>query len=195
MPTLRVLAGDRALFDPHFLEDPALARVLPPELLAWYRTEEGQWFGRQLLENLPPEHRTPEAAYEGHTEAMSRAERDTAYLVQRGASLLFGSDTPSGPSYGNPPGYNGYLELLTLHRAGLPLDRLLAAATLDNARAFGLEKTHGTVEPGKIANLLLLKDNPLTSAEAYDTLETLLLHGRPIERASLAADASRFSPP
>ena len=27
---------------------------------------------------------------------------------------MFGSDTPSGPVYANPPGYNGYLEMLEL---------------------------------------------------------------------------------
>ena len=30
-------------------------------------------------------------------------------FASSGGRLLFGSDTPSGPVYANPPGYNGYL--------------------------------------------------------------------------------------
>ncbi len=59
--------------------------------------------------------------------------------------------------------------------------------TIDNARALGLEDEIGTVEGGKVANLLLLRADPLESVEAYDTLETVFLHGRPIPRASLSA--------
>ncbi len=187
MPTLRVIAGDRALFDSEFLQDPALRQVLPEELLAWYGTEEGQRFGQQLLEGFPPHQQTPETAYEGHTAALSRVRRGTAYLSRRGATLLFGSDTPSGPSYGNPPGYNGYLELKAWAAADVPLDRLFSATTLENAKAFHLDDRYGTLEPGKVANLLILRDNPLENVEAYDSIETVILHGRPIDRSSLTA--------
>jgi len=43
------------------------------------------------------------------------------------------------------------------------------------------------VEVGKHANLLLLSANPLESVSAFDTIETVLLHGRPILRAELSA--------
>ncbi|MBV9613266.1 MAG: hypothetical protein JO091_12395 [Acidobacteriaceae bacterium] len=49
----------------------------------------------------------------------------------------------------------------------------------------------GTIEPGKIANLLLLKKSPLESVDAYDSITTVFLHGKPILRESLAADAKR----
>jgi len=38
---------------------------------------------------------------------------------------------------------------------------VLTAATINNAKQFNIENDYGTVEVGKIANLLLLKDNPL----------------------------------
>ena len=41
----------------------------------------------------------------------------TRYLVSHGGRLVFGSDTPSGPTYGNPPGLNGFLELERLAAA------------------------------------------------------------------------------
>jgi len=35
------------------------------------------------------------------------------------ANFLFGTDTPSAPTYGNLPGLNGYLEIQQLQKAGL----------------------------------------------------------------------------
>lgn len=71
--------------------------------------------------------------------------------------------------------------------AGVSKEKLFRALTIDNARVLGLENKVGTVEAGKIANLLLLRANPLESIEAYDTIDTVLLHGRPIPRAELSA--------
>src|SRR5262249_34743643 len=86
-----------------------------------------------------------------------------AYFVARGGRLLFGSDTPSAPTYANPPGRNGYLEMVELERAGIPPRRIFDAATRANAQFFGLASDYGTIEPGKKASLLLLRADPLTS--------------------------------
>ena len=51
-PTIQVLYGERDLFDPSFLSDPALARALPQSLLDWYRTPEGQWFHDILADEM-----------------------------------------------------------------------------------------------------------------------------------------------
>ncbi|HKZ74386.1 MAG TPA: hypothetical protein VJ011_09990, partial [Steroidobacteraceae bacterium] len=55
-------------------------------------------------------------------------------------ALIFGTDTPSGEGIGNPPGLNGRLELQHWAEAGVPLSRILRAATLDNAEAFDLAR-------------------------------------------------------
>ena len=54
MPTLQVLAGDQALFDPGFLTDTNLEAVLPFEVLTWYRSDDGAWFAQKLLEESGP---------------------------------------------------------------------------------------------------------------------------------------------
>ena len=100
---------------------------------------------------------------------------------------MFGSDTPSGPTFGNPPGLNGFLELERLAGAGIPLDRLLASATIEAARAFHLDDRYGTIEVGKVANLLLLRANPLETVEAYDAIDLVISRGQVLERAALAA--------
>jgi len=57
---------------------------------------------------------------------------------------------------------------------------------------FGLQDL-GTVEPGKIANLLLLCADPLASVEAWNEIETVILHGELIPRESLAVPLSGSS--
>jgi imidazolonepropionase-like amidohydrolase len=111
----------------------------------------------------------------------------TRYLVSHGGRLVFGTDTPSGPTYGNPPGLNGLLELERLAAAGVPLRRLLEGATINAARAFRLDSLYGTVERGKVANLLLLRANPLETAEAYDSIDLVVVRGKVIDRSTLAA--------
>jgi imidazolonepropionase-like amidohydrolase len=76
-------------------------------------------------------------------------------------------------------------------QAGIPLSAIFAAATINNARQFKLEKDYGTVEKGKIANLLLLDANPLASVEAWTRIDKVILRGEPIDRETLAADAKQ----
>ena len=185
MPTLRVIDGLGALFDPTFLDDPRLGRVLPRELIAWYRTPGGQAYASEMRRQFG-------SAGDERVRKIMRHVADhgavaARYLVAHGGRLVFGSDTPSGPTYGNPPGLNGYLELERLARAGIPLDQLLAAATIEAARAFHLEARYGSVEAGKVANLLLLRSNPLNTVKAYDAIDLVVSRGKVIDRAALAA--------
>jgi imidazolonepropionase-like amidohydrolase len=80
------------------------------------------------------------------------------YLASRDANFLFGTDTPSAPTYGDLPGLNGYLEMQQLKKAGLSFEQIFRAATINNARKFKIDSQVGTIEPGKIANLVLLKN-------------------------------------
>ncbi|HEX2861203.1 MAG TPA: amidohydrolase family protein [Lacunisphaera sp.] len=79
--------------------------------------------------------------------------------------------------------------------AGVSLPKLLRALTIDNARALRLDHDIGTVEPGKTANLLRLAANPLQTVEAYDRIETVFLHGRPLPRASFSARNAPLNSP
>jgi imidazolonepropionase-like amidohydrolase len=72
-------------------------------------------------------------------------------------------------------------------QAGVSMRAILEAATINNARQFGLAKDYGTVETGKIANLLLLKSNPLEGVRAWSEIDRVVLRGKVIERDTLAA--------
>jgi hypothetical protein len=181
--TMQVLYGLRAYVDPDYLNTPALSKLLPPAMLAWLKTPEGAWFKEEVAE--PGE--TDEAVRQGLETPLRRQRQVVAYLASKDANFLFGSDTPSSPTYGNVPGLNGYLEMQNLHQAGLSLAQVIKAATINNARAFHLDAEVGTIEPGKLANLVLLKESPLQDIRAYDSVHTVWVRGKPATRDSLAA--------
>lgn len=184
-PTLQVLHGLADLFEPEFLDDPRLALVLPRPLLEWYPSPEGQWFHDALLGDLAKE--APGVTRPNLGTGIARAAAATGYLAQHGGRLLFGSDTPSAPTYANPPGLNTWLEMADLAAAGLTPAQIFAAATLHNAAAFGLEREIGTVAVGKRANLLLLRADPRHSSAAYAGLVKVILDGEVLEPRELAA--------
>ena len=187
-PTIQVMQGLRVYFDPEYLNMKAIPKVIPAEMVAWFNSPEGKWFKREIAEDNAPD----AAVLQGFDQGpLRRVRQVVAYLASKDANVLFGTDTPSAPTYGNLPGLNGYLEMQQLHRAGLSLEQIFRAATINNAREFKLESQLGTIEPGKIANLILLKKSPLESVDAYDTIVTVWVHGRPISRDSLAANSSK----
>jgi imidazolonepropionase-like amidohydrolase len=79
------------------------------------------------------------------------------------------------------------LEMDNWIAAGVAEAKLFRAMTIDNARVMRLDDEIGTIEPGKKANLLLLGADPLKNVKAYDAIETVFLHGRPITRETLLA--------
>ena len=195
-PTLQVLYGERDLFEPAYLSDPTLARVLPASLIEWYRSSEGQWFRDILVQALLPKSIAESGDAISQRDAMraflagyiARNDNATRYLASRNARFLFGSDTPSLPGYSNPPGLNGWLEMRRLVAAGLTPHQVFVAATLANATALGLADQIGSVEPGKRANLLLLRTDPTQTVQAYDDIVKIVIRGEVIERADLAAN-------
>jgi imidazolonepropionase-like amidohydrolase len=81
---------------------------------------------------------------------------------------------------------NGRLEIQHWADAGIPPAEILRAATLDNATALGLAKELGSIAVGKRADLLLLSADPLVSVKAYDSIDTIIVDGKPVQRDQLA---------
>jgi imidazolonepropionase-like amidohydrolase len=193
-PTIQVLYGERDLFSTTFLSDPLLARVLPSGLIDWYGSAEGQWFHDLRAERFRAKDRDPKAVEAEVNELFAlpidRVAHATAYLVSHGGRLLFGTDTPSGPIYANPPGLNGWFEMHRLVAAGETPEQIFRSATLSNAQALKLDQDIGTVEVGKRANLLLLREDPTQTIEAYAGIVKVLLGGRVLDPADLVANRS-----
>lgn len=195
-PTMQVMYGFRDLQDPEYLSNPLLKHVLPVALIEWYGTKEGQEFRVQTAQGLPREWaemsaekrwqqvRTSPAYLGGFARNGSAAN----YLALHGGQVIFGTDSPCAPLYTNPPGLNGWMEMQRLVEAGLTPAQVFRAATLANGQALGLAKEIGTVQAGKRANLLLLREDPTQSIQAYDKIEKVILHGRVFDRSDLAAN-------
>ena len=189
-PTLQAVYGDESIFDDSLLDSPRLAESLSRALIAYLHGDEARAARRATAD----EYRGAIAGFLGPAApdpatvmsvAPARATNTLRVMLDRKVRLLFGTDTPSNEGIGNPPGLNGRFEVQRWLEAGVPLPRILRAATLDNAAAFRLSGELGSIEVGKRADLLLLRADPLHTVAAYDAIETVFLDGRPIERDSL----------
>ena len=191
-PTIQVLYGERDLHDPDYLSNPELRHVLPRAAIDWYGTEDGQWF-RNRMRNNPGVARVLENGHWEDVDAVpiARVTGALSYLASRGARLSFGSDSPSSPTYANPPGLNGRLEMRRWLEAGVTPIHVFRAATIVNAELFGLQDVIGTVEEGKRADLLLMTRNPMKDASAFDAIDLVILEGRVLRRSELSAERTQ----
>lgn len=186
MPTFQVLGGIQALFDAAYWAQSPIAQVIPLQLQQWYDSPAGQRMAN-ILRAEEGEGMSLEQAYLALNQPLERLRQVVHYLSDHNARLLFGTDTPSSPTYGNLPGLNGLLEMRRWYDAGVPLPKILRAATIDNAAAFHMAEALGTIEIGKRANLVVLTADPLLSVDAYDAIDAVIVHGQLFPRAELSA--------
>ena len=181
MPTLQVINGLKELTNTEFLNNYELENVLPKALIDYYKTNADAMYTNVFGD-------TPKNIISTNFNRLSHQGKiNLKYLHDHNSKILFGTDTPSSPTYGNPPGYNGYLEMLEMKNAGIPLSQILASATIENAKAFKLDHFYGTVEKGKKANILILNRNPLKDITAYNDISQVIIHGKLINRKVLSA--------
>jgi imidazolonepropionase-like amidohydrolase len=95
-------------------------------------------------------------------------------LAAAGVPLLAGTDTGT-PSL--VPGFALHDELELLVRAGLTPAQALRAATLEPARYLGREDEQGTIEPGKVADLVLLDADPLRDITNTTRIDSVVVRG------------------
>ncbi len=81
-------------------------------------------------------------------------------------------------AHGQMPGLGMHWEMWALSEGGMSNHRVLRAATLNGARTLGLEKQIGTLEVGKLADLLVLDANPLENIRNTNTVRYTMVNGR-----------------
>jgi hypothetical protein len=109
-------------------------------------------------------------------------------MNRAGVLLLAGTDSMK-PFF--PSGYTLHEELRLMVEAGLSPKEALATATLNPARYFGWETTMGTVETGKLADLVLLNANPLDDIRNTRKIEAVVINGRLLSRSELDASLTK----
>lgn len=105
-----------------------------------------------------------------------------AAMRQAGVEFMAGTDAPN-LFFG--PGSSLHDELAMFVRAGFTPMEALQSATLGPARYLGLDQSLGTVEAGKIADLVLLDANPLEDIKNTRMISAVVLRGRVIRKSQL----------
>ena len=122
---------------------------------------------------------------EAESAAFFRVLRRIVSVLQRaGVGLLAGTDNPQASPFA-APGFSLHQELELLVGAGLTPVEALRTATVNPARYFGLEDSLGTVQSGKLADLVLLNANPLEDIHHTQRIEAVVANGRYFDRAAL----------
>ncbi len=99
-----------------------------------------------------------------------------------GVPIGAGTDTPIGLA---APGYSLHSELEMLVRAGLTPMEALEAATIRPAEFFGRTADLGTIEAGRLADLVLLSRDPLADITNTRSVEAVVTKGVLLGREEL----------
>ncbi len=160
-PTLVVTYGGLAA-DPYWAqatrvwEHPLLTRYVPPQALA----------GRV---------RTTAAPEEQFADRYSAREADR--LSDRGVPVSIGA-------HGQQQGLAAHWEMWSFVRGGMTPLEALRAATATPAQAYGFADL-GTLEEGKLADLVILNADPLQEIRNSEKIDRVMINGRLYEAATL----------
>jgi hypothetical protein len=171
-PTLTVLRLVTFADDPSSFTNDARLKYMPPQVRS-------EW-----------EHFRNGSRMKGHASydpALGRKvfqkELEIVGAMQRaGVEILAGTDTINPYCY---PGFSLHDELGLLVQSGLSPMEALQAATLNAARFMGREKELGSVEPGKLADLVLLDANPLQDIHNTTKIRAVFANGHLFDRSAL----------
>jgi imidazolonepropionase-like amidohydrolase len=128
-------------------------------------------------------------AVRGLVAAADAAAVAVADMQKAGVGILAGCD-------GMVAGFCLHDELMLMVKGGMSAAAALQTATINPARALGLEKVHGTIDAGKRADLVLLDASPLDDIANVRRIHAVVIGGKVLDRrqldATLAAVRKQF---
>ncbi len=169
-PTLTVLRSIASLTDPEFRNDPRL-RYMPPGIRFQWDPANDFRFKARTAED-----------YELSKLVLQRQFEIVGQMRKAGVEFLAGTDTLNPYCF---PGFSLHNELELMVKAGFTPLEALQSATLNPARYLGQEKNMGTVEKGKLADLVLLDANPLEDIKHTQKINAVVYGGKLYPRAEL----------
>lgn len=110
-----------------------------------------------------------------HLEIVAKLHRD-------GVPIICGTDAGIGVTL---PGFSIHKELAFYKEAGLSNYEVLKTATVNAAQTHSIMNQLGTIEEGKVANLLLVDNNPLMELSTLENPSSIFIKGRQINRKTL----------
>lgn len=202
VPTLVTRRVWASLNDPKFTDDPRKKTLLPRMRFAWgaidsTATVTVRLFGA-VVKVKETEKRFPilgiwltardieqqRILFEGHLKLVGA-------MHKAGVKLLAGTDTPVPYCF---PGSGVHDELELFVKAGLTPAEALQTATRNPAEYFDRLKDSGTVERGKLADLVLLDASPLNNITNVRKIHAVVQNGRLFEKPALSKMADGKQP-
>ena len=159
-PTIGIQGGFayEAARDPSMMKDPRLD-LFPKSAMGGYRAR----FGTPAA---------PDDLAKADT-SLNGLRKTVAAIVASGGKIIAGTDSPIIPY-----GLGLHSELLHFVEAGMSPFRALQTATVNAADALGLADELGSIEPGKLADLVFVRGNPLEDARAARDVRRVMREGR-----------------
>lgn len=103
----------------------------------------------------------------------------TGKLRKAGAKIVLGSH--SSITYAEH-GWAFQREMELFADSGLSNADIIVAATMENARFFRIDDKLGSIEKGKLADLVLINGNPIADIKAMKNIERVMLNGVWVEK-------------
>ncbi|MFN0057249.1 MAG: amidohydrolase family protein [Planctomycetota bacterium] len=147
----------------------------------WYQ-HDPVWQRERLLSFVPrsvvdPRARRPTMIPDDEVNHIRLAE-GAAAIFHRGGNVEIGA-------HGQMAGIDAHWEMWMFHQGGLTPHEVLQVGTLSGARAIGLDHALGSVEAGKLADLIVLEADPLANIRNTATVSLVMVDGRLYDAATL----------
>ena len=170
-PTLVWERGGNLIEETDFAHDPR-AKYVP----AYWKEVTWKRFTEEIVHENVDDLATRRRFVEKELEVVNAMQR-------AGIRFLAGTDTAPGVYIF--PGFSLHEELQRFVAAGFTPMEALQTATINPAKFLGMEDRLGTVELGKVADLVLLEANPLDDIRNTQKIAGVIVNGRYLSRADL----------
>lgn len=111
------------------------------------------------------------------------AQENLRQIHEAGGLLVLGTDQTIGPAV--------HREMELLVAGGIPALDVLRIATLNGAVFLGLQEQLGSIEAGKLADLVLLNSDPVADIDNAKDIDLVIKNGRIIDRSALDLPVNR----
>jgi len=164
VPTLQTLKFEAFAHEPSFLQNPNLKYI--------------DYISKKLLWDLDVRNnKKKNLSKEGKNiseDFYNAAKEQIKIASEIGVPIMTGTDVTDSYVFA---GFSIHNELEDLTKSGLSNLKALQSATIIPAKFAKMDKGYGTVENGKIADLIILNKNPLESITNSKTINGVILNG------------------
>jgi hypothetical protein len=129
-------------------------------------------------QHLLKEREFPPESAELRREEVRKYQDLTGVLYRAGVTILAGTDAPEPLIC---PGFSLHQELEMLVESGIPPGGAINCATINNARVLKQDKNLGSIEAGKLADLVLLRDDPLKDIRNTRSISKVIRAGHVVD--------------